>query len=640
MRILVLSFFCFFFCFTPSICRVTSETHLLTEPERASTPPRGWNSYDSFCWTISEEEFLQNAEIISNRLKPHGYEYVVVDYLWYRRKVEGAYTDSLGFDVIDEWGRPIPDPERWPSSKGGKGFSEVAKKAHSMGLKFGIHVMRGLSLQAFNANTPILDTVKGSAYEESGRQWRAKDIGLKERACAWMSHGFMSVNIKSEAGRAFLRSLYLQYAEWGVDFVKHDCIFGDDLDVDEITFVSEVLRKLDRPILYSLSPGTSVTPAMAKYVSGLVNMYRITGDDWDTWRDVVSHFDVARDFSASKMIGAKGLLGRSWPDLDMLPLGWLTDPGSNEGPHRKCNLNLDEQRTQMTLWAIAKSPLIFGGDVRKLDETTYNLITNPTLLEINSFSSNNMEFPFITGTKGSRSKNKVPSQDLAEGSMLDTRALGLTTCNDSKAHGWSAKALDQDLEKICWKEKFGNKFEEPPCLYKRKPLLASGVEIIYKQQCQGTLHLLASDGVELCLDASPRRRLTSKEFGGGSFSPCKWDANQMWELNAKGALINSYSGLCATVDTLEADANSNGLRAWIATGRRGEIYLAFFNLNQEKTVVSATIVDLAKVLPWKHLNGASCKYREIWSGEFGVTKQLISIAVERHGSSLFVLHCY
>ena len=56
----------------------------------------------------------------------------------------------------------------------------------------------------------------------------------------------------------------------------------------------QVLRKLDRPILYSLSPGTSVTPAMAKDVSGLVNMYRITGDDWDTWRDVVSHFDISR----------------------------------------------------------------------------------------------------------------------------------------------------------------------------------------------------------------------------------------------------------------------------------------------------------------------------------------------------------
>ncbi|KAK4785422.1 hypothetical protein SAY86_002111 [Trapa natans] len=261
---------------------------------RAGTPPRGWNSYDSFCWTISEHEFLQNAEIISRKLKDYGYEYVVVDYLWYRKKVPGAYVDSLGYDVIDEWGRMMPDPGRWPSSAGGKGFTEVAKNVHHMGLKFGIHVMRGISTQAVNANTLIFDTDTGGAYIDSGKTWQAQDIALKQRACAWMTHGFMGVDTTLGAGRAFLRSLYKQYAEWGVDFVKHDCVFGDDLDVDEITFVSDVLQQLNRPILYSLSPGTSVTPAMAKSISGLVNMYRITGDDWDNWGDVVAHFDVSR----------------------------------------------------------------------------------------------------------------------------------------------------------------------------------------------------------------------------------------------------------------------------------------------------------------------------------------------------------
>lgn len=80
-----------------------------------------------------------------------------MDYLWYRKKVEKAGPDSHGFDVIDKWGRPIPDPGRWPSSSGGRGFTEVAKKVHDMGLSFGIHVMRGLSVQAYEANTPILD---------------------------------------------------------------------------------------------------------------------------------------------------------------------------------------------------------------------------------------------------------------------------------------------------------------------------------------------------------------------------------------------------------------------------------------------------------------------------------------------------
>ncbi|KAG8640084.1 alpha-galactosidase isoform X2 [Manihot esculenta] len=510
-----ISLFLFFLAF--SLHRVSSEI------ERASFPPRGWNSYDSFCWTISEEEFLQNAEIISQRLKAHGYEYVVVDYLWYRRKVPGAYVDSLGFDVIDQWGRMMPDPERWPSSRGGKGFTEVAKKVHSMGLKFGIHVMRGISTQAYNANTPILNSVKGNAYEDFGRQWRARDIGIKERACAWMQNGFMSVNTKLEAGRAFLRSLYEQYAEWGVDLVKHDCVFGDDMDLEEITFVSEVLKRLDRPILYSLSPGTSVTPAMAKDVNGLVNMYRITGDDWDTWGDVAAHFDISRDFSAASMIGAKGLLGKSWPDLDMLPLGWLTDPGSNQGPHRTCNLNIDEQKTQMTLWAMAKSPLMFGGDVRRLDDTTYNLITNPTILEINYFSSNNREFPYVTRRKVSNTKTPTRRSKRfpKEVSTSSGHVLGLNSCKDPSVNGWSIEALDQDMEQICWMENLGS--HGPVCLYKRKPLLDLDQGIIYGQR---KLHSFASDGLEFCLDASARQKLTSKELKSRSFSPCRWDANQ------------------------------------------------------------------------------------------------------------------
>ncbi|XP_042505565.1 alpha-galactosidase mel1-like [Macadamia integrifolia] len=260
----------------------------------ADTPPRGWNSYDSFSWIISEEDFLRNAEIISHSLLAHGYKYVVVDFLWYRRNVDGSSVDSAGYDVIDEWGRVIPDPDRWPSSKGGKGFSEVAKKVHAMGLKFGIHVMRGISTQAVNANTPILDVTKGGPYEESGKQFNAHDIGRGDRACSWMSQCFTLVDTNSGAGKAFLRSLYHQYAAWGVDFVKHDCIFGDDLDVDEIRTVSEILRELDRPIVYSISPGTHATPAMAKNVNNFVNMYRITADDWDKWEDVAGHFSVSR----------------------------------------------------------------------------------------------------------------------------------------------------------------------------------------------------------------------------------------------------------------------------------------------------------------------------------------------------------
>lgn len=557
-----------------------------------------------------------------------------MDFLWYRKKTIGAYTDSYGFDVFDEWGRMLPDPGRWPSSQGGKGFSEVAQKVHSMGLKFGIHVMRGLSVQAFNANTLILDTTTGKAYEEAGRQWRAQDVGIKERTCAWMKNGFMSVNTKLGAGRAFLRSLYQQYADWGVDFVKHDCVFGDDLDLNEITVVSEVLNELSRPIIYSLSPGTNAKPIIAKEVSGLVNMYRVTGDDWDTWNDVSAHFNVARDFSAANLVGVKGLKGKSWPDLDMLPLGWLTDAGSNDGPHRSCGLNLDEQRTQVTLWSMARSPLIFGGDMRKLDDATLGLLTNPTLLEINWFSSNNMEFHHVTGSLSSSGKHGLThhTADKEKIDVLETRILALRSCKDVKANGWSTKVLDNNVEQVCWEE--NSKRKAPFCLNKREALLASEGEMVHKRQNHGKLHLLVTERTELCFGASSYRKLTAKELSRGSFSRCRSHANQMWE-NCNGTLMNSYSGLCAIMKTVKA--SSGGVRSWLATGRRGEIYLAFFNLNNQVTEMSAKISDITKAT---QATSSKCTGREVWSGtNLGAIKDSISMSIKAHGCALFILNC-
>ncbi|PIA51625.1 hypothetical protein AQUCO_01100466v1 [Aquilegia coerulea] len=459
-----------------------------------------------------------------------------------------------------------------------------------------------------------------------------------------MPHGFMSVDTNLGAARAFLRSLYTQYAEWGVDFVKHDCIFGDDLNVNEITIVSEVLKELNRPILYSLSPGTSATPTMAKDVSALVNMYRITGDDWDSWGDVAAHFNVSRDFAAAHMIGDKGLRGTSWPDLDMLPIGWLTDPGSNDGPHRKSKLNLDEQRTQMTLWSMAKSPLMFGGDLRKLDSITYGIIANPTLLEINSFSMNNREFPYITATNDLRASHLgfiTESRRPKEMTALASHVLHLTSCKDHKAKGWVSEVLDNELERICWKDSRRN-YRPPFCLYKRKPLVtvASDDEILHKQKYQGKHHLLALDSMESCLDASPKTKLTSQELKSSLFSPCRWDANQMWELNINETLVNSYSGLCGVVKNAKANVNSGGIRSWVATGRRGEIYLSFFNLSSRKMVISAKVSDLNRVHPWRSLHQGSCTYREVWTGkDYGVAKETISLAVAKHGCALLVLRC-
>lgn len=617
--------------------------------DRASTPPRGWNSYDSFSWIIAEDEFLDNAGLLAHKLLPLGYEYAVLDFLWYRKLVPGASVGSPGFDLIDEWGRPVPDPVRWPSSAKGEGLKAVADRVHEMGLKFGLHVMRGISAQAVDANTPILGP-QGLPYEENGKVWRARDIAIQSRRCGWMPKCFMSVNTNVEAGRAFLRSLYTQYAQWGVDLVKNDCVFGDDLDVDEISTVSQILRELQRPILYSLSPGTHATPNMAIKINNLVNMYRVTGDDWDTWNDVQSHFDVARDFASSGLIGAKGLLGQSWPDLDMLPLGWLTDPGANQGPHRPCALTYEEQKTQITLWAMAKSPLMFGGDLRNVDDKTMSLLTNPTMLAINSYSTNNREFSQISFVRVSTRSKLNERQDSNSDSKL---FLKIWSCHEKNIKNWTIGTTKEKKE-ICWNDNVAMGSESKMCLHSRVrsndslvPESGGGqnLRLKYKENSRQSHLRLLSIIDEVCLDSSPSKRLTLDHIETNNLAPCNDHASQKWELSPDGGLHSSYTGLCASVSNTKVWnwKQVPQARAWIANGSSGQVYVALFNLDTVTLKISIKVDDINNTSQNEEIttnNAKNCTGFEVWSGQdLGVVGDKIAIDVVSHGCALIVLTC-
>ncbi|XP_048537228.1 uncharacterized protein LOC125515771 [Triticum urartu] len=601
-------------------------------------PPRGWNSYDSFSWIIDEAAFLDNARIMANRLLPHGYQYAVIDFLWYRRIAAGSGVGAYGFDSMDRWGRPYPDPRRFPSGRGGGGFRPIADKVHAMGLKFGIHLMNGISTQAVNANTPILDARTGKAYVENGRQWRTRDIGLTHRTCAWMPKGFMSVNTYLGAGRAFLRSLYRQYADWGVNFVKLDCIFGTDYSPKEIVTLQQILKELERPVVLSISPGTAVTPALAENITQHVDMYRVTGDDWDSWKDVRPHFDVARSFAAANKIGAPGLRGRSWPDLDMLPFGWLTDAGANQGPHRTTSLTFDEQTTQMVLWSMAKSPLMYEGDLRHLDDRTFNLITHPTLLKINHHTRNNMEFGYIHSERASkpdeqsgRSKSGYPMDVTNNGGNV----LGLGTCSDRSASGWYSISKDH----ICRSYGIQNG-NASFCISKAKLLPTSDGVTMSNGEDLAKFHLAGIDNEDNCLDASVSPWRTSSGSQTPMFSACERHTKQAWELTENGQLVSSYSGLCATMRSSKEGGTKNettGARAWTAIGDKGEIYVAIFNLDSARRKITVSVPDLEKVVGRKL---ARCTCTDVWSRKrWSVMKGGISTVVASHGSMLFEIQC-
>ena len=188
-------------------------------------PPRGWNSYDAFTWTVNETEFLDNCAAASSLLRPSGFEYCVVDFLWFQcdwRYSAGCDVDNPSW-LVDEFGRPQPDPLRWPSAAGGAGFRAVSHKVHAMGMKFGIHIMVGASAAALNK------TVKGTSF-------RVSEVTGNDD-CPWPSHGHnkkctcnwqaksLDINVSHPGGRAFYDSLYEQYlTDWKVDFIKNDCV--------------------------------------------------------------------------------------------------------------------------------------------------------------------------------------------------------------------------------------------------------------------------------------------------------------------------------------------------------------------------------------------------------------------------------
>jgi hypothetical protein len=345
--------------------RVLDKLTIVCGDNLALTPPLGWNSYDAFCDTVNEEDVLANARWLKEHLQPFGWDTVVVDIAWYNPKNNTPY-------LLDAYGRLQPAENRFPSSADGQGFKPLADRLHDMGLKFGIHIMRGIPRAAVEANTPIL----GSHFRAADVV-RAMDDPLLE--CAWNKDMF-GVNLTTAAGQVWYDSIVQQYAEWGVDYIKADNMSSPYV-ADEVEALRSALDRCGRSIILSLSPGQ--TPLdKADHVARHANMWRIYGDMWDYWGDVNANFDLLDNWSQSVRPG-------QWPDADMLPLGRIAVKGytigtweGREGP-RYTHLTPDEQVTLMTLWSIAPSPLMLGMNLPDNDEWTTSLLTNPEVLAVN-----------------------------------------------------------------------------------------------------------------------------------------------------------------------------------------------------------------------------------------------------------------
>ncbi|MCG3148729.1 MAG: hypothetical protein PCFJNLEI_02174 [Verrucomicrobiae bacterium] len=346
-----------------------SNRHALTP-----RPPLGWNSYDCLGCVANERRLLENLRVFVERLQPHGYEYFVLDGGWYRQHELGDREFPVPGEPctvgVDEFGRPQPAPVWFPN-----GVAAIAAACHAHGVRFGIHMMRGIPRVAVERNLPI-----------AGTAWRARDVANPADGCSWCPDN-CGVNVAHPGGRAYYASVIVQLADWGVDFIKYDDMIPAP---DEVDAVADALAACPRPMVLSLSPGDGHhSDRWATYQRA--NLIRLTGDIWDDrdgFAQVFERWQKLQDRLATWPAGC-------WVDQDMIPFGelclWNPDRGvpvghvafAGKGVHRRCQFTPAQQRTFLTMRALGASPLFMGGHLPGTDDATFALLTDPDLLACN-----------------------------------------------------------------------------------------------------------------------------------------------------------------------------------------------------------------------------------------------------------------
>ena len=327
---------------------------------KTMTAPMGWNSWDCYGAAVTEDIVRKNADFMAKHLKKYGWEYITVDIQWYEPDVKTHEYTPFAKLCIDEYSRVIPAENRFPSSAGGKGFASLAEYVHSLGLKFGIHIMRGIPRQAVYERTKIKGTDKTAA-----------DIAKTDSICAWNTDMY-GVDPAKPGAKEYYDSIFELYASWGVDFVKCDDIARElPKEESELIMLSDSLKNCGRDMVLSLSPGPALLEKAELYKQ-VSNMWRITDDFWDNWQLLYNMFERCEKWAPHNGAG-------HWADADMLPIGYIKQDYS---PDITTQFTKDEQVTMLTLWSIFRSPLIIGGEMTKFDDFTMSLLTNEGILKM------------------------------------------------------------------------------------------------------------------------------------------------------------------------------------------------------------------------------------------------------------------
>jgi len=382
----------------------------------------GWNSWDCYGTSVTEAEVLANAEFMATNLREFGWDTVVIDIDW-----SDPSAKSHGYNVaapleIDAYGRLVPDVGRFPSAADGRGFTALADRIHALGLKFGIHVMRGIPRIAAERALPVL-----------GTNATAADIADRTNVCEWNGDMF-GLDHGDPAAQAYYDSTLALYAQWGVDFIKADDMLWPYQAAD-IEAYDRAIAASGRAIALSLSPGRDLSLARLDHLREHATMWRICDDLWDNWADVEANF--ARFARWAPFADQHG-----WPDGDMLPLGRI-GIRAERGEPRDDGLLPAERQTLMTLWAIARSPLMIGGDLPSSDPDVIALFTNADVYAMHATATSSRELFresglvlwAADGPDGTQWVAAFNLDDTARAVTLDAQNLGLPLSADGDLGG-------------------------------------------------------------------------------------------------------------------------------------------------------------------------------------------------------------
>ena len=298
----------------------------------ALTPHMGWNSWYIWRGKVTDQNMQEAADaMVSSGLINHGYMYVNIDDCW---SVKVAGADSRGRDAQ---GRILTN-EKFPNMRA------LTDYIHARGLKAGIYTSPG----------PRTCAGCEGAYEHE-----AQDLAT--------------------------------FAEWGFDFLKHDwCSYGGVVSGADpaqarkpFELVAGVMRQLPRDIILNFNaPKFPRVKGGAPWSWGRqagAHSWR-TGDDLGApyYGIVASIYRDVFDFYAEQHLEQFGGPG-GWNDPDYLLMGYINNGRGDVVP---TSLTPNEQYTQFSMWCLVAAPLIFSGDITRLDDFTSSLLSNDEVIEV------------------------------------------------------------------------------------------------------------------------------------------------------------------------------------------------------------------------------------------------------------------